>query len=499
MIYPAFEQNNPYNIVTTLLVHLRELDEPLFSSADNRSSLDIGKVCERDVEEFWEQLPELSDVEHMLSHGVSQEVETAVRQWRHYGSFPHVLLFLIRLDKAFDWEDILHSAPVERLENGFTALNSNMEETGLMLVPRVKSVCDDNAAEEGLPFERHWAGQWLSGMNASLKNIHYIETSALKAHDIQFSVCHRIVDSPVFRNRSYIRIAFSPLLRNPRLDVEYYEEENRRFFSVSDVPQTEEIRKREEAAFALACREKADVLIFPEMLGDRELVAPEADYSETLDTFAQKMEEGGFLAPHLVFSPTWWHDRRNELHVFDNTAARLYVQQKQFPYLSSHPENEQMCLEDLRETRREIQVLHIPGLGRICIPICKDALEPEYTDLMVRALEGTILLNPSYSSGRTMFDLIGLSDCAFGCYRFWFNACGVGRQEGPLPGYIGIVSCPQTGISKKHLVPACGGVCGKGPCLFLMDLVLKGKEKGRVQDIRHLHGAESGETSREPD
>lgn len=143
-------------------------------------------------------------------------------------------------------------------------------------------------------------------------------------------------------------------------------------------------------------------------------------------------------------------------------------------------------------------MLHIPGLGRICIPICKDALEPEYTDLMVRVLRATILLNLSYSSGKTIFGLAGPSSRAFGCFRFWFNACGAGKQEGPLPNCIGIVSCPKTGESENSLIPECGGTCGKNSCLFLMDLMLDGK-RGRMQNIRHLHGAESVETSCEPD
>ena len=247
--------------------------------------------------------------------------------------------FLVRLDSAVYLDQILSSAPVERLKTGFTALNSTVEETGLLLVPRVKSVSDDDTSEEEVLFKRNWIGRWLPGMNQSLKNTYYMETSALAANGIHFSVRHRIVDNLVFHDRRYIRIAFSPLLRNPRLDVQCYKKGGRVLFSVSDLSQKDEIKGREEAAFALACQEKADVLVFPEMLGDKGLVAPEEGYSEILDVFAIKAEKDGLQAPHIIFSPTWWHDRRNKLHAFDNMAWRLCIQQKQFPYAYPNPED----------------------------------------------------------------------------------------------------------------------------------------------------------------
>lgn len=61
--------------------------------------------------------------------------------------------FLVRLDSAVYLDQILSSAPVERLKTGFTALNSTVEETGLLLVPRVKSVSDDDTSEEEVLFK----------------------------------------------------------------------------------------------------------------------------------------------------------------------------------------------------------------------------------------------------------------------------------------------------------------------------------------------------------
>lgn len=273
-------------------------------------------------------------------------------------------------------------------------------------------------------------------------------------------------------------------MRDAKLKVCYDYEKipggKQRLFSVNGFENPERIHERLRAAFLQACRESVDILAFPEMLGDAQLLSPDEEYSRMFDAFAQEAEDEGLPTPFLIIGPTWWHDHSNEAHVFTNVSDRVCVQQKQFSFNDSSKSGNPR--EDLREPRREVEVIHIPKLGRLTISICKDLLTDDYRDLLMRTLRSTICICPSFSPGKTKFDLQAPRDRGYGCYVLWMNTCSAYEKNEPIPAYIGLISSPVPGLSEQYFVPRCYGRCGgdSNVCLFTVKLSLDRNEPSAV-------------------
>lgn len=179
--------------------------------------------------------------------------------------------------------------------------------------------------------------------------------------------------------------------------------------------------------------------------------------------------------PGLILFPTWWHDGRNELYVFDGSGNRLCVQQKQYPYVYEKQESARYK-ENLLSPERVIHVIHIPEVGRFAFPICRDLLEQEYMDILLRQLRVTFLLCPSYSPHKTQFTTEAISVNKYGCYTIWCNTCAAYWKEPEPPAQIGLIAGPQEDLAKPlaYMTPKCRGVCGSGAesCIFLAEITI---------------------------
>lgn len=505
-----FQDTNPYDLLAELISHLRALDEKLFLSVDARKALvDDGRWTQA-AESFFQQHPELNDADSLLSCGIPRELVSAIHQWEHYQEFPYVLHLLIKLESSFHWNKIIHNPPIAAVERQWAKkdspyafhLNGNVTETGILIFLRVPSINEtDTPADENPPSQKSWLTDWAPGINQELKNTYFVDQRDLVVRGKQYRVRHRVLDKMSVKNKRYLRIAVSPLLKDAMLDSHFCEKEQdgkkQNFFSVKGISNSARVHDRVRAAFMRACENDADILVFPEMLGDEELLEPDSSFSHMLDQFGQEARDRGWAAPYLTLAPTWWHEGQNELHLFLHTSDRLAVQQKQHPYLheieadgnassadapadapkkaGGQPPPPGHYLEDLRDPLPEILLLHIPGLGRVAFPICKDFLMDDYQNLLVRTLRTTISICPSFSSAKTLFSLSGSAHIAYGCYTIWLNTCSAYNMFGkPIPGQIGFVSCPQTEGAMQMLCPSCGGACGKDSdaCLFVVDLSL---------------------------
>ena len=202
------------------------------------------------------------------------------------------------------------------------------------------------------------------------------------------------------------------------------------------------------------------------MLGDSNIVNP-AFFAQIEDALLSK----GYPMPSLCLLPTWWHDNQNELFVYDASGKLLCTQKKQIPYIYKD-ETGKMFAEHLVNTKNVIHIIHIPNVGRVAFPICKDLLEEEYIRIMLRQLRATFLLCPSYSSSKTQFDLTAPGSIQYGCYTIWCNTCAAYHKD-EIPSHIGLVSGPQ-GLPEmtEYLLPKCDGDCGseEEPCVFIAEI-----------------------------
>ena len=512
---PQFQKQNPYNIFAKLISHLRDVASEFFTSSAERNSIEINEECVEAVSQFISKIPELASPNECLHEGISSQGMDAIIRWADSNSKIDIYELLHKLDDFFDWEMIIKSSPVSSMPH-FSSLNDNGKETGILIVPRVPAVSDDSIPESRQDHDsdespsrnaakRSWANLWDYGMHSDFKNIDYIEVKDLYVGEKHYQVCHTIVyDLFALDTKKILKIAVSPLARDIDLDIEKREVPvnggTQGLFRIQGVCSPERIHNRVAAAYLWACREQADILVFPEMLADRELLGIGNDYSKMFESFALMAEEDG-RSPFLIIGPTIWHDGKNEAYVLDGDGGRLCVQQKQNAFDLN--DGGKIWKEDLLSPEPVVQVLHVPGLGRITIPICRDFLVTGYRDLLTKTLHCTLAICPSYSGGKTSFDLAAARDRPFGCYTVWANTCSAYSKTGELPNHIGFVSSPVPGGSEQDLKPKCHGVCGSDTtaCLFLIEISLnrvmprQAKVHPQIQEETNdgLNGKRTGE------
>ena len=142
---------------------------------------------------------------------------------------------------------------------------------------------------------------------------------------------------------------------------------------------------------------------------------------KSVEKFSQVARGEGLPAPFLNIGPTSWHEGKNKVHVLGESGSRLCIQQKQNAFALK--EGDKTWKENLISPEPVVHILHLPGFGRIAIPICKDLLTTDYRDLLTKTLHCTLVICPSFSPGKTSFGLAAASDRDCGCYVIWRNTC----------------------------------------------------------------------------
>lgn len=494
-----FPYENPFNVEAEWICHLRGLSRELFYQPDLRKTSQPLQDPEEEVSRFFHSLPHISDGKLLLRSGVPPEEKEAVRTWAYSGSFFHMLCFLSLYTEQMTCQRILDSAWFASLthtdtgaDREFESLNTNVEETGLLILPKVKTINDpldpageeeeENAGEKGTedaapgaaPPEKRWAADRVPGIQDQLSHTFYIETEELALKDgRRYRVANSVLRRHMFpEDKKSLLIAVCPLAHADLLDVKTYcrETENgRRRLCSAGLKCGKFVQDKVRADLLRAGKEHADIAVFPEMLGSAEMLAP-VFFRE----IREELKAGKCPVPSLILMPTCWHENRNELHVLDAVGKRLCTQQKQTSYLFEGEDGREYA-EDLREPERVVHIVHIPDLGRFVFPICKDYLDEAYVQMMLRYLRATFLLCPSYSPKKTQFDLTAHGGIQYGGYTIWCNTCAAYWKSGQIPGHIGLAAGPQPpGRPVCLLEPECGGKCGnrEEPCVFLVKIAI---------------------------
>jgi len=478
-----FQYENPFNILSLLIADLHQLNAKLYQNKDERDVLtDTGDWDEK-VNTLLSTFSEFGNIDVLLRDGITHETVDQLQAWhKENPGFSPTLSLICGLDDVLYWDNILRSPYLTvKLKKGFEALNDNVDRTGILVLPRVPSLNDplDRAGTSPDLSDKTWAHVWESGINEELTNTYYVEKDKLADNNKSYTVIHKVVRDWVVGNP--ILIAASPIAKDARLiEPSCYEAEGQRRFSIKGLENSEFIRRRVQAAYRKASEEGADILVYPEMLGDQSMFDSTEGASDFFSQLEEEVGDAGYSSPALVLPPTWWNSNRNQLHVMEGDGGYVCVQEKQNPFLYHCDKTGKEHLEDLRGTQPVIQVLHVPYVGRITFPICKDYLVPTYRGLLARTLRSTLMLCPSYSKGKFSFNISVPSELEYGCYSVWINTCSALPESDSPPKFVGLVAAPNTGLV-YHFEPQCDGQCGSAdsPCLFLVEI----KRTGMTPEI----------------
>ncbi len=476
MVHMEGSRVDVFDYIAEQIARLRDLNPKAWEDETTQDTIVKPPDLDESIAALFESNLSLYNTKELLRYGISCEAVSAISQWPYYDSYICMVEVLAKLSRNLPYRDIIKRSPKVKQRGGFEALNGNAEATGLQIVPRVPSIHDDlsPAEESEQPHSKakHWASERSRGINQELANIMCIETRALQLQSYQFQVMHHIIERDFFpAGKKELLIGVSPLVKGDFLDVAYETRQDgadrRNFFHVKGLKNSGIVKAKMEATVLAACERKVDILIFPEILGSEEIVS-----QEFIDYVAQLAEEKGLPMPSVILWPTWWHNFRNELYVTDGSGDLICRQQKQYPFKYTDPVTAVSYAEDLQNIERVIHVIHIPQVGRLTLPICRDYLEPGYVHLMADSLESTFLLCPSYSKGKTQFDLTSPGEIKYGCFTVWINTCAARCNDVSCPEYVGLVSGPPAeGEYIRHLEPKCGGTCDeKLACLFLVHI-----------------------------
>ena len=499
------QHENPFNLIAAWIFHLCNLNQDLFYQIQNEDrTFHRPKTLRADVDALFAQLPEITRAKkdggtRLIRYGVPREEIDTVQRWFFYRSFFHMLLVLTRLEERLGKIKTLSSwelCRINQTETGetteFESLNSNAQEMGFLILPLVDTLNEPLEPSERTQDvnRRHFAMDRRPGIQACLSNTFYVDKKELICNGRTYRVRHTILARHVFpENKQVLKIAVSPLARGDFLSLamrtEQHGGETQDLVSVEGLKNSAFVHDRIRATVLEAGRQQADILIFPEMLGDSYSTGSEFFYHDIKKTLAEQ----GVPLPSLILLPTWWHAQRNELLVRDAGGVLLCRQQKQTRYVFEARDGRQYA-EDLQDPEPVIHMVHIPGVGRFAFPICRDFLDTQYIGLLLQTLRATFLLCPSYSPKKTQFDLTAPGARQYGCYTVWCNTCAAIREEPIPPAYIGIADGPRcAGTPEILLKPQCGGDCGDGnsPCVFLVEIQMK-----HFADMKCVHICRNG-------
>lgn len=408
-----------------------------------------------------------------------------------------MLTALLYIDRKLSFGgDVSHFIKKDTILGEMIELNSNVDETGIILLPKVK--CE-------------WERKHQSGLRSLVDSYTFVRKQDLGEYIVKNYLFNQSA-AELLKNENYIRVAVSPLTDANILQVDRYEREDVKLFAIKDIEQDEtgqEMLKRKVLGdIRWATELGADILVYPEMLGTGQIV------KEALKEIAEE-EMQNRRPPFLVLLPTVWKADRtgmqdrwqegnntNVLYVamtqdiLDGASFKAAIaQQKQNPYLDSEG-GQKGRLEDIKSDK-VIHVLHLPGLGRVVFPICADLINEEYRNKLFQILGANLILCPSFSKGVDEFIQIAARGNEADCRVIWCNSCAVRhlyQYDSTRQFEVGDICCAGiSGMARDYYPikpnPVCNRECKKY-CLFYIDVPMKNRlPKAQAKQLGWYHFA----------
>lgn len=350
------------------------------------------------------------------------------------------------------------------------SLNTNAEETGLLVIPHYSSCGAYRKTETGeIPLRLHNRDAF-DGLNGALENLKLIPQST------ETIVRHIILPEVDYPDNTF-RCAFSPLsCKTDLLDIGYssIEREGRRYKGVElkALQHEEELLRAFQTQWRRAAEVGAQLFFAPEMLCTDVLAEEENGYNKVVRRLSKTALADGLSPPLLTVLPSRWREKINSLTILFQDGRILGRQKKHFPYRN---EKEQRIEALLNQPEKEVLLFHLPGAHRIAFLICADLLtqRQDYAEgLICRQLGATLLVLPSYSDGEQDFLNSLPSFKPYGTSAIWGNCCGAVPRVQRAIGGISIAGTDS--VVRFGEACRCDGMCpNETACLFVAEFPIQ--------------------------
>ena len=271
MSIPQYELDNPFDLLAVLLKQLQTINSYLFSNGETRSAMVIDDMCRAEVEAFLTQHSILVNPRKLLREGLDRETQEAIISWKHYNTFTYVLTLLGRIESGLTLEELIDAPPIKNcISQEFSALNGNVEITGFCVLPKVDALLDSNNQYDGSKTRRFLRNR-SNNMNNEFRNLYFYPIDAANGLDIR----HIVLPHIKAEDKEQLIIAASPVMREmPKLLLNRYKVPQKdgssiNMFSIEGVGPEEEILARIKTNFIEACKQKANILFFTELIWSR--------------------------------------------------------------------------------------------------------------------------------------------------------------------------------------------------------------------------------------
>lgn len=300
---------------------------------------------------------------------------------------------------------LLNEAIAEFEQESFSiVLNTNRETVGVGILPRCSCVWE----------RKHRLVHRYNNLESFLYNILLIENSVLgELIDEHFFLKKELF--PRFRERNAVKIAATPLRRERNFKVQLTDKDKVQYFNIEyENPSFDSDNELIWKKIWTAAENESDIVVFPELLGNAEMMKFVSNKIKALSPAdADKI-------PSLIILPSYWEKNRNVVTVMDKFGNVICKQNKQNPFRKVF--GGVGYLEQI-SSNLVVNILHFEGVGRIAIMVCRDFLETEYMQQLMRCFKLTLIIVPSFSTGsydfRRSFDLCAHEDCNV----VWINSC----------------------------------------------------------------------------
>lgn len=324
----------------------------------------------------------------------------------------------------------------------FDALNDNLDDTHIIILK--KTECKWSKRETG------------SGLNGLLRNFYFIDQNRLDGMQIR----NYVLDyKSVFNERkASLKIAVSPITQEKTVEFSApYDGINTRtgipqkLFRVEKVLGEEMITNQVIENIYIAGKKDVDILVFPEMLGTQNML---------LNVMGTLSHDGGRNVPPLIVFPSIWEKTENDMantnksYMIMNGEHILFKQHKRCDY--KYDTQEGAVYEDINRDRSQnnvLNVIHVEGLGRICIIICYDYLDEENQERIMKNVRPTLVCTPSFSTGSFHFQTLSEAFFKQNCNLIWCNTCSAAHETKKDKNFevIGIITTLNKQCSQLEL------------------------------------------------
>lgn len=341
--------------------------------------------------------------EEDLTEDFFASLNSLISELRQENDYFTIVGLIQILDDAL--ENLLKKKISDFQDDDFSVvLNTNRETTGIGLLPRCSCVWE----------RKHRLSHSYNRMDNFLFNLLLMENSILG----ELIDKHFFLKKDLFTNfvqKKSLKIAATPLRIERKFEILPYDENKVQYFKISyngtDFSEDNELIW---SKILTAGKNKSDIIVFPEMLGNPSMVSFISQKIQSLP------EEETKSIPSLIILPSFWENNRNTVTILDNSGNVVCKQSKQNPF---RVEQDGMGYLEGIFSSLVVNIFHFEGIGRIAILICKDFLTTKYMEQLMRCFKLTLIIVPSFSTGsydfRQSFDLCAHDDCNV----VWINTC----------------------------------------------------------------------------